>query len=373
MTVRTRTLDQQTLIKNLNMSGSSAIGYKITKTQNGANSPGFPDVLTENAYTVTIDERYIPRITTQWVDYPYSRIAGCFAYSGTDGTSKSLVWTPESEYALMGRIVDQVRGHDFNLGVALGEAHTTARMIGDTAITIARAIRDVKRGNLVSAAKRLGLRKAPKHTSPKKTAANNWLEYQYGWMPLLSDVHSGAEALAHNLRPAYKMRYKARFTQRDPAEFYSTAHPWNYRINNYIAKQYIYEMTESSVPTLPQNLGLADPEVVAWELVPFSFVLDWFLPIGDYLSLRAESSRLTGKWITSTKTYKHSQFQSAGNCVITDPTTARSTYHRLITFTRSVSGTPPKMPLPRIKPLTESFSVKRIFSGLALLTQVFGK
>jgi hypothetical protein len=273
----------------------------------------------------------------------------------------------------MGRIADQVRGHEFNLGVALGEAHKTAAMIGDTAITIAKTIRDVKKGNFPAAAKRLGLSKTPPQMSSKKKAASNWLALQYGWMPLLSDVHNGAEALAHNLRKPYKMRFKAHFTQRDPAVIYSTAHPWNYRITRYIAKQYIYEMSESSVPTLPQNLGLADPEVVLWELVPFSFVVDWFLPIGDYLSLRAEVSRFNGKWITSTKNYAQSQFQSAGNCTVTNIGVARRTYHRYITFTRSVSGSPPKMPLPRVKPLTESLSVKRLFSGLALLTQVFGK
>jgi hypothetical protein len=35
---------------------------------------------------------------------------------------------------------------------------------------------------------------------------------------------------------------------------------------------------------LPARLGLLNPAEVIWELVPFSFVADWFLPIGDYLS-----------------------------------------------------------------------------------------
>jgi hypothetical protein len=35
---------------------------------------------------------------------------------------------------------------------------------------------------------------------------------------------------------------------------------------------------------LPGLFGLVNPFEVAWEIVPFSFVADWFLPIGRYLS-----------------------------------------------------------------------------------------
>jgi hypothetical protein len=32
------------------------------------------------------------------------------------------------------------------------------------------------------------------------------------------------------------------------------------------------------------ELGLTNPLAVAWELVPFSFVVDWALPIGSFLN-----------------------------------------------------------------------------------------
>jgi hypothetical protein len=31
------------------------------------------------------------------------------------------------------------------------------------------------------------------------------------------------------------------------------------------------------------SFGLLNPAAVAWELLPFSFVVDWFLPVGRYL------------------------------------------------------------------------------------------
>jgi hypothetical protein len=31
-------------------------------------------------------------------------------------------------------------------------------------------------------------------------------------------------------------------------------------------------------------LGITNPALLAWELLPYSFVVDWFLPIGDWVS-----------------------------------------------------------------------------------------
>lgn len=42
-----------------------------------------------------------------------------------------------------------------------------------------------------------------------------------------------------------------------------------------------------------QSLGLLDPLTLAWELIPFSFVVDWFLPVGTYLSQLTALNGLT--------------------------------------------------------------------------------
>jgi hypothetical protein len=36
---------------------------------------------------------------------------------------------------------------------------------------------------------------------------------------------------------------------------------------------------------LPQALGLTNPLSIAYEVTPFSFLADWFIPIGDFLSI----------------------------------------------------------------------------------------
>jgi hypothetical protein len=44
-----------------------------------------------------------------------------------------------------------------------------------------------------------------------------------------------------------------------------------------------YQVNYPEMPSYTA-LGLTNPALLAWELVPFSFVLDWLLPIGDWLS-----------------------------------------------------------------------------------------
>lgn len=43
-----------------------------------------------------------------------------------------------------------------------------------------------------------------------------------------------------------------------------------------------YREWSSSLSTL-QQLGVTNPLLLAWELVPYSFIADWFIPVGDYL------------------------------------------------------------------------------------------
>lgn len=44
---------------------------------------------------------------------------------------------------------------------------------------------------------------------------------------------------------------------------------------------------------VPKLLGFTNPAAVLWEATPFSFVVDWFLPIGDYLKT-LDGSTLNG-------------------------------------------------------------------------------
>jgi len=43
-----------------------------------------------------------------------------------------------------------------------------------------------------------------------------------------------------------------------------------------------YAVTSPAVASA-KEIGLTNPLLIAWELLPFSFVADWFIPLGSYI------------------------------------------------------------------------------------------
>jgi len=119
------------------------------------------------------------------------------------------------------------------------------------------------------------------HTT-SKTVAQRFLELQYGWRPLLSDVYAASVAYEKLTKgPRISTLHVHGNSQCNSLEF--SASPSNYTCVAYgkSACHILYQLVEDLPVT--RSLGLSDPLSVVWELTPFSFVADWFLPIGQYL------------------------------------------------------------------------------------------
>lgn len=112
-----------------------------------------------------------------------------------------------------------------------------------------------------------------------RTLNSEWLEWRYGWRILLYDLQSFAEALD---MPYKKARYKERAGyQQTWANTYQRSYSWSssdgyepYR-RSFILNERVMVIGDFSVPPFRFN-----PFVTAYELVPYSFVLDWFFSIG---------------------------------------------------------------------------------------------
>lgn len=302
------------------------------------------------------------------------------------------------DIAMINNLKTKVRGSDFNMAVFLGEGRETLQMIGDTAIKIGRSIRAIRKGDLNLATDILlskkskgfeppeRLRRPNKHKfdrdETEQQAASHWLQLQYGWLPLLGDVYGAAELLAHRLNMPFRQRHKVRMSQIQ--DYGTISHHYPSALSNdapryalartSVKKQIIAEISEPE--SLPALAGLLDPELVAWELVPFSFVVDWFLPIGNYLEARASASRLTGRYTTTVVSLKElgkgsfpSYSDSSFNYVYTS--NIYSSYKRThVDIVRSVSTSLP-VPMPRLKRLSEIASWQHCTNALALLKLVF--
>lgn len=189
-----------------------------------------------------------------------------------------------------------------NLPVLFAEASKTSDLILGSANRIYRAYGAFRRGHFGDVAKILDI-------SPRRVH-KTWLEYKYGWMPTLMDVKGSAEFFAqqHVGRPvSFSVSATKRITRTKTETVYETGWPsGSHYTNNAISMKAMkvkmrLQVTNPHLSAL-QQLGLTNPALVAWELVPFSFVFDWFISVGDWLQaltalhgvtvLTAMSSRL---------------------------------------------------------------------------------
>lgn len=203
-------------------------------------------------------------------------------------------------FDLYSRLVQKARNSDFSLPVTLIEGRKTVNMVASRARSLANCIFNLRRGNLVGALRALSIEPSIPQVrrfnrsygvTPHRTAANTWLEVQYGWKPMLNDVKNAAEALAEaNLRNGEQETFSTRSSikvERRIFESYTAQAGQGFQndilttVN--MSRRGVWRFKRKAAD-LPGLFGLVNPFEVVWEIIPFSFVADWFLPIGNYLS-----------------------------------------------------------------------------------------
>ncbi|DAD50110.1 TPA_asm: maturation protein [ssRNA phage Gerhypos.3_19] len=170
------------------------------------------------------------------------------------------------------------------IGNDLGEARQTCDSFAHLALRAGGFLNAVKHlrfrlalENLLGYSGKRGTKSLP------KTIADLWLEYSYGWKPLAADLYE-AQQLAHKAleKPV-------------PIKATATGHSENqiaFVFDNRLDVKGAVRSSHRTVlhahvsnPWLANlsQAGLINPVSIAWELVPFSFVVDWFVPIGATL------------------------------------------------------------------------------------------
>lgn len=125
-----------------------------------------------------------------------------------------------------------------------------------------------------------------------RVIAGNYLQYVYGFAPLMQDIHGISElAKSAGQKPLFVSGSGTAVRMLESDElFYSNA-SWDQ--DEYMqlgaeartkCKLWAKLSPEYSVTRTLNQLGLLNPASLVWELVPFSFVVDWVLPIGPVLS-----------------------------------------------------------------------------------------
>jgi hypothetical protein len=195
-----------------------------------------------------------------------------------------------------------------------------------------------------------------------------WLEYRYAFRPLVFEMKQAVEALhsiiskndRHTGR-GYKFCESTNFSNYENSEsndrvfvqFDRTECTWT----QYCAG--VLYRIENDLSNALTVWGIDQPLESAWELIPFSFIIDWFINIGDLLSAWTDNTGLTplGSWIVERHTYTVKDVATQATRVVAptgytnvgDPyLTANGSYNFIGTYARRVIN-PPRSFIPSIK------------------------
>lgn len=179
-----------------------------------------------------------------------------------------------------------------DMGTAIGESRQALTMLARSSVALWESYRAVRRGDLAKAARLLGV--DPKKGSALTGPASAWLSFRYGWAPLLNDLNDQFNILSSKIQEKGMLIHATRVKRFEGVEHRnysdaSTIHDIEWKS--------LYKTRLDAIVDVPglreaSRLGLTNPLGVAWELVPYSFIVDWFAPIGSMLELSSARAGL---------------------------------------------------------------------------------
>lgn len=196
---------------------------------------------------------------------------------------------------MRGQISDKAQ-----MGVFLAELEQAASMIATRGLQLADLIRAARKLDFGRMSRILRRDFKPKNTS--KGFAGIWLECSFGWIPMITDIYSAVDVLQSpikSLRPTGSAMGGTYNTTQTSGSFPNEASR-TVRACTIHAKVGAEVKVTNPNLYLANNLGLVNPFTVAWELIPFSFVVDWFIPVENFLSYGSDLYGLgvTNAWYT---------------------------------------------------------------------------
>jgi hypothetical protein len=284
---------------------------------------------------------------------------------------------------LINKMAAQVQGQRVNLGVAFGERKQTADLVASTINRIVGSVRALKNRNFAGAARELGIRTDLSSLSRRHrglSVPEAWLELQYGWKPLLSDVYGSCEELLsrEKERPPVihvKVSAKEQLSQKLSLGPFETAWPVVRlsKTGNVQGSARVRFAVNNELIQLQSRTGISNPLAVAWELVPWSFVVDWFLPVGQFLGNLGYGAGLTClggsfSFRSKTKWTGGPESSTKRGSSYTQSHSGGSIDEEFNGFSREAFSSWPPVPLPHFK---DPLSLGHVANALSLLATTF--
>lgn len=196
--------------------------------------------------------------------------------------------------------------------------------------------------------------------------SNLYLQWHFGVDPLVKDVQGAAAVLTDQFPSKRLSGSSQEYLQHlvyadDPANpgTYSEDR-WDMRVRT--RQGCVVHITNPNL-ALANQLGLLNPAALAWEIVPFSFVADWFVNVGDWLQGFSDFAGMTldSVWSTSHLWSWHARTRAASGAYGT-------IYGQYITVARTTNLVGPSLSFKPLK-LPSMTRVATIWSLVSQLVQ----
>jgi hypothetical protein len=311
-----------------------------------------------------------------WGQFVYGPLTSDGLASGSfwNQTLFDTYWTANEELKLLSKLADKVRGHSFDMGVAIAESGKFAGTVANTLKNLVGGIWDLKNRRFTEFARRFGARPpkgGKRFQLTHKDVSARFLEMRYAWEPAIKDVYEAAKAFEAISNGPRKIRFKSGRRVVEEGSFSTNWLTGPLQIE--VGRSYLVEMLEQV--EWSAQLGLNHPGNILWELLPWSFVADWFIPIGTYLSNLGVIPALKGRW--SRTSYVRQRVSGTKFTVSVSPDhVAAAPYPdvdlEIFRMQRLPLGTSPTIPFPTFK-VAGAIQGKRVANAVALLHQTMSR
>lgn len=240
---------------------------------------------------------YKNRLDRAMIYMPYGNFGPAGSWQSGDYSVPQAARTG-SLNAARTQFLRNLKDEQWNLSVFMAELPSTWKFFRSAAEDIFRFYTAARRGNLglLQRAVRINSYRWQDAVRTVDQTTNVWLAWRYAVRPLLYDLDDVMKTLyrarlnlyIHKVYGSARDRWVENITSAQGS--FNKVSEWKWSVGAYCR-------IDPHVAAF-HRLGTLNPVEVMWELVPLSFVVDWFLPIGTYLAGldAAAGTTYLGKW-----------------------------------------------------------------------------
>lgn len=168
-------------------------------------------------------------------------------------------------------ITEKIKANDLDIGVTLGEARDALSTINVVIKQVVRLVKDYV--DLIN----------PSIPRSSRFYAQEWLRFQFGIKPLMSDAYAACILIQNGMQAPVAAKVKVVVDDTSfqlPPDLSYRFHSG--KVRRGVEIQYYYTVSNKAGFDA-WRYGLTSPLSIAWELMSYSFVVDWFLHLGNFI------------------------------------------------------------------------------------------